>query len=399
MKKVSVIVPIYKGNHYIFNLVHMLEENWKSANEVEAVNIEMILVNDFPSEKLMIKEQWIKNISLVEVVNKQNCGIHFSRVQGFLQSKGDYILFLDQDDVISPVYIREQLKKLESYDMVICNGKNYSNLIYKNTAELNRAVDENEYRKGYNRIISPGQVVLRRQAVPSEWLDNILKQNGADDYFLWMLMFCKKRRVVIHGNILYCHVISDGNASKNFVGMNRSVFEVAEIMGKLGYLTLEEEAKIKESKALTDKDNVTFEMYQKEKRYKIILEIWMTLKERKLSVDRFFTIRDINKVAIYGRGILGKHLYHELQESDVSVECFIDQNDKMVITGVKTVAPGVQIGSVDVIIVTPIMEFKQIREHLRKFYSCDIVSLETVISNVDCELQKDSVDTLYPDVC
>lgn len=390
MKKVSVIIPIYKGNCYISNLIHMLEENWESANKAEDVNIEMILINDFPSEKLAIEEQSIKNISLVEVVNRQNCGIHFSRVQGFLQSSGDYVLFLDQDDKISPVYLKEQLKELGNDDMVICNGKNYNNLIYKNAAELSRAVNESEYKNGYNRIISPGQVLLRRKAIPSEWLNNVLKQNGADDFFLWMLMFCKKRRIGIHDKVLYCHMISGENASSDLAGMYWSVIEVAEIMKILGYLTSEEEIKIK--KRWIIKDKVPFEMYHKEQKYKKILEKWMVLKERKLSVESSLTKCNINKIAIYGGGILGKHLYYELQGGNVHVECFIDQNDKTVIMGVKTVAPGIPIEPVDAIIVTPIMEFAQIRERLREHYSCDIVSIESVISNVDCELQDDRMD-------
>lgn len=386
MKEVSVIVPVYKGNRYIYNLIRMLEENWESANKAEDVNIEMILVNDFPSEKLIVKEQWISNISLVEIVNKQNCGIHFSRVQGFLQSKGDFILFLDQDDEISPVYLREQLRMLENYDMVICNGKNCNNLIYKNATELNRTVNENEYRKGYNRIISPGQVLLRRQAVPSEWLENILKQDGSDDYFLWMLMFYKKRKMRIHDDVLYCHVISGENASNDFTGMYWSGLEVIEIMKRLGYLTSEEETRIKERRISIDNDKVDLKIYQKERKYKRILEIWMVLKERKISCEGFFVRGNINKIAIYGGGILGKHLYYELQESSVHVECFIDQNGKTEIMGVKTVTPGTQIEPVDAIIVTPIMEFMQIRESLRKFYSYDIISIESVVLNADCEL-------------
>ena len=131
-KKISVIIPIYKGNSYISQLVYMLEENWKSVNKIEPISIEMVLVNDFPDEKLEIKEQLIKNISWIEITNKQNCGIHFSRVQGLLYSSGDYVLFLDQDDKISPVYIREQIVEMESADAIICNGKNLSNLIYRN---------------------------------------------------------------------------------------------------------------------------------------------------------------------------------------------------------------------------------------------------------------------------
>lgn len=387
MKNVSVIIPIYKGNYYIFNLIHMLEENWKCVNKLEAVNIEMILINDFPSEKLVINEKWLKNISLVEIVNTCNSGIHFSRVQGFLQSHGDYILFLDQDDIISPVYIREQLKRIKDYDAIICNGKNYSKLIYENSYELDRAIDENEYKEGNNRIVSPGQVLLKRHAIPLEWLDHVLEQNGADDYMLWMMMFYKKCKIGIHKNLLYCHMASGGNTSNNLIEMRRSLLKVVEIMENIGYLTKNEEERIKANKNLFYENVVTLSAYQKETTYKRILETWLTLKEQNITLEKTLYMRNISKIAIYGGGILGKHLYRELEGTNIHVECFIDQSKRTVVTNVSTVLPETYIGEVDAIVVTPVMEFAQIQEKLMKYYSCDIVSLETLVANADCALQ------------
>ena len=72
MKIVSVIVPIYKGNRYIQDLIYMLEENWKFANAVDSMEIELVIINDFPTEKMIVDQQWIKNISCVQIVNKRN---------------------------------------------------------------------------------------------------------------------------------------------------------------------------------------------------------------------------------------------------------------------------------------------------------------------------------------
>ena len=81
-RKISVIIPIYKGNSFISHIIYMLEENWKTVNKIESVSIEMVLVNDFPDEELVIQDRLMRNVSCIKVINKQNCGIHFSRVQG-----------------------------------------------------------------------------------------------------------------------------------------------------------------------------------------------------------------------------------------------------------------------------------------------------------------------------
>ncbi len=387
MKTVSVIVPVYKGNCYIPNIIHMLEENWKSVNKVENVGIELLFVNDFPAEKLKVDREWIKNISCSVIENKQNQGIHFSRVQGLLHAEGDYIFFLDQDDEISRVYIREQLNALGSYDAIICNGKNFSQLIYKNAIELKKAIDVNEYKKGYNRIVSPGQVLIRRKVIPVEWIDNILKNNGADDYFLWMLLFCKNYKIGIHKKVLYCHLISDENTSKNGTGMNASVFEMIEKMRYLDYLTKEETEEIRKSRApFADKKEMSIEAYRKEKSYKEMLELWMQLRERGISVDKFLSKKHLRNIAIYGGGIFGRHLYHELKRSNIQVNCFLDQNRNVEIPGIKTIFPGEELGSLDAIIVTPFMEYEQIRKQLSKFYPCNIISLGAVLFNADYEL-------------
>lgn len=387
LKKVSVIIPIYKGNSFISQLAYMLEENWKTINKIERIDIEMVLVNDFPSEKLEIKEQWVRNISWIEISNKQNCGIHFSRVQGLLHSTGEYILFLDQDDEISPVYIREQMLALGSDDAIICNGKNLSNLIYRSAEALSKAVEKEEYRRGANRIVSPGQVLLRRTSIPEEWISNILTRNGADDYFLWILMFCKNQKIKIQNKVLYWHLISDINTSKNTGEMDSSMLEVISKMQEFGYLSLVEVKHIEEARNnLRKPEIISDEKYMKEKSYKQILETWMTLRDHKITVGIFLAKKGIKRIAIYGGGILGRHLYYELKETNITVVCILDQNRKVNISGIKTIVPGEPMEAVDAIIITPIMEYERIREQLKQQYGFKMISMETVIYNADCEL-------------
>lgn len=387
IKKVSVIIPIYKGNAFISKLIQMLEENWGTVNKIEAVNIELVLVNDYPIEKLEIKKEWLKNISCVEIVNKKNSGIHFSRVQGLLHSNGEYVLFLDQDDEISPVYIREQMLALGNDDAVICNGKNRSDLIYRNSEELNRVVEKEGYRQGTNRIVSPGQVLLKKSAIPEEWTRNILVRNGADDYFLWLLMFCKNRKIKVHNKVLYWHLISDINTSNNRGEMDGSVLEMMSKVRELGYLSLEEEKEIALARNQTKKAEViSEENYRKEKTYKQILEMWLTLRDRKITVDTFLKKKGVKTIAIYGAGILGRHLYYELRDTEISIACFLDQNRKADISGVKTIVPEELAEAVDVIVITPILEYEKIKNNLKQRCDRDMISLEAVIYNADCEL-------------
>lgn len=83
---------------------------------------------------------------------------------------------------------------------------------------------------------------------------------------------------------------------------------------------------------------------------------------------------------------MGKHLYYELLNSKVNVECFMDQKGHVGFENVKTVVPGENIETVDAIIVTPIMEYRQIRSYLKEIYACAIISIESILLNADCTL-------------
>jgi len=82
-------------------------------------------------------------------------------------------------------------------------------------------------------------------------------------------------------------------------------------------------------------------------------------------------------------------LYYELKETDIKVVCFLDQNKKVDMSEIKTIVPGEPIEEVDAIIITPIMEYEKICEALRQQYDFDMISIETVIYNADCELMTD----------
>ena len=81
----------------------------------------------------------------------------------------------------------------------------------------------------YNNLIrSPGQVLIRRASIPVYWSEQIMKNNGSDDAFLWILMLCKGARAAYNEELVYEHVYTGENTSGNNEAMLRSQMEVAE---------------------------------------------------------------------------------------------------------------------------------------------------------------------------
>lgn len=105
MDKVSIIVPVY-------NRPEFLKEALQSIREQSYGNIEVIIVDDNSTE-VNFKE-WlteIKYLNLKYFKNDVNKGATACRNKGIELATGDFISFLDSDDIILPFKIEKLLKE------------------------------------------------------------------------------------------------------------------------------------------------------------------------------------------------------------------------------------------------------------------------------------------------
>ena len=113
----------------------------------------------------------------------------------------------------------------------------------------------------------------------------------------------------------------------------------------------------------------------------LIFNDWMKLKSEGKSLQNYFTDNDMNKVAIYGFGILGQRLYDDLKTLDVEVAYIVDRNAAQIqIDGLKVVTLEEELGEVDAIIITPIQYFMEIERELETKLSSEIISIEDIVS-------------------
>lgn len=106
--KLSVIIPIY-------NAELTLEETVLSVISQLTDSYEMILVDDGSTDdSLVICNKIQKTYHNVKVIHQENAGSLAARIRGAKCSEGEYILYLDADDVILPEGIElidENIKK------------------------------------------------------------------------------------------------------------------------------------------------------------------------------------------------------------------------------------------------------------------------------------------------
>jgi len=96
-KKVSVIVPVYNTEK------KYLEECIESILEQEHRNIELLLINDGSSnEAPAVCEAAAARDERVIYLTQENAGVSVARNNGLDHASGEFVLFVDADDFLSP---------------------------------------------------------------------------------------------------------------------------------------------------------------------------------------------------------------------------------------------------------------------------------------------------------
>ena len=209
--EISVIVPIYKWNKYIKNIISMLVTNAKKISS----KIELILINDYPTEKIKIEDGTnLDNLTIRNIENPNNLGIQRSRIQGIKHSKGKYVVMLDQDDVIKSDALYRQLRMLKNSraNAIISNGYSEENgsekVLFNSKRQMKMVNDLSMYMYLGNLIASPGMCMIKKSSIPKLWMmrENTLTINGADDWLLWVLFLIDKNYFEInYDDKLYIH--------------------------------------------------------------------------------------------------------------------------------------------------------------------------------------------------
>lgn len=121
-----------------------------------------------------------------------------------------------------------------------------------------------------------------------------------------------------------------------------------------------------------EKDLYKFKCYQR------CLNMWMTVLEQKKDIDAYFYKYNYKKIAIYGFGDLGKHVYEHLKNK-LEIVCFIDKK-----TGISNYKVPVyylreKLPDFDVAVITPLNEYQEIKQTLIEKGISTVVSVSEIL--------------------
>ena len=115
---VSIIVPIYNVEKYIYRCV-------RSLLKQDYSNIEIILVDDgSPDKSLEIIEDMAQNDNRIKIIHKENGGVSSARNRGIDLASGLFVMFVDGDDWVEPTYVSFFVNMVDETKCVL--GMNYN---------------------------------------------------------------------------------------------------------------------------------------------------------------------------------------------------------------------------------------------------------------------------------
>ena len=112
-----------------------------------------------------------------------------------------------------------------------------------------------------------------------------------------------------------------------------------------------------------------------------ILNRWMYLKNCNIPFSECALLKD-KSVAVYGLGELGKRLIEQFALEDRKVEYAIDKQAKLLFADFGLYTLEENLPDVDVVVVTAVADFEEIKQELSKKANSTIISLEEIVNHL-----------------
>jgi glycosyltransferase involved in cell wall biosynthesis len=237
MPKISVVIPAYNAMHYLpETLDNLLKQTYD--------DFEVIIVNDGSTDSI---EQWFSQLQdrRVKLISQENQGLSGARNTGITNAKGEYLAFLDADDLWEPTKLEKQIRILEDNPEVglVYTWVEYVNDNGQSTGRvLKHQAEGNVWEKLIEcNLIECGSVAMvRRNCFDDVGIFDRNLGSFVEDWDMWLRIAERFHFKVLKEVLVYYRQHSNGT-SKNWHAMEKSYNLVIEkafysTQSKLQYL-------------------------------------------------------------------------------------------------------------------------------------------------------------------
>ena len=205
-------------------------------------------------------------------------------------------------------------------------------------------------------------------------------------------MLNEKRKFCANFECLYTHKNNGNNTSQNIFQMHQSLLEIADVLKKYELLEPED---------IELFSNRVEKIYSGNKNSMIIttFDRWLYIKNRGVSVSRYFNERNYSRIIIYGMGHIGKRLVDELQFSDIEVVCAIDKRGDSIgsninILQLEDTSIDLYLKKAQVVVLTMMTDNPAIRDAVNQKCGLPVVSFSDILLELISGIQTNGLGCL-----
>ena len=206
---ISIIIPYYKKKFFFSKTIKsVLRQSYK--------NFEIILIyDDISRSELKFVNKILKKIKKKKIIiNKENLGAGISRNKGIKAAKGNFIAFLDADDIWHKDKLREQVNFMN------VNKINFSYTDYSIVNENEKIIKKIKVPRivKYRNLLCSCYIGLSSVIINSKLLklDTFPNLKTEEDYVLWLKLSKKNVKMLgVNKNLTYWRKTNESLSSSS----------------------------------------------------------------------------------------------------------------------------------------------------------------------------------------
>jgi glycosyltransferase involved in cell wall biosynthesis len=247
--RVSVVIPAY-------NVAGFVAETLDSVLAQTFTGYEIVLVNDGSPDTEQLEKALAGYFEKIVYVRQENGGTASARNAAIENARGEFIAFLDGDDVWLPEYLSEQIKFLteNNLEMVYADAFLFGEVragqeTFMRKSPSTGAADFAGIVSGRCSVITSGTLLYKQKILDAGMFDENLPRIGMEDFDLWLRLAKAGARIGYQRKILLKYRVSPTSLSGSSVQRARRGVVGLNIVKEKLDLTPDEEKVLRETLA------------------------------------------------------------------------------------------------------------------------------------------------------
>lgn len=184
---ISVVIPLYNKERSIATTL-------QSVFKQTYTDWECIVINDGSTDNsLWVVKNFVEGLKMedrrLKIVSQENAGVSAARNRGIMEAKGEYVAFLDGDDIWDKDFLREMVRLIEDYPGKSIYGLGCEQITRGEKVELKDSYYRGESGWSYATMAFTGSsaCVNKKDAIAVGLFDTRMT-HGEDLDMWWRLM-------------------------------------------------------------------------------------------------------------------------------------------------------------------------------------------------------------------